>query len=334
MIASHNVNNESYHLILGGGGFIGRHVALRLARMGKRVRLADRERPKFAFPPDVSTLVTWTQCDIATADWRSVIEGAETIHHYAWTTIPATANSNPMGDISSNVVPTIRLLEALRSCSRPPRLIFASSGGTVYGKLQQVPASEAHPLAPTTAYGAAKASVELYMGHYRALYGLDCRVARLANPFGAGQDVARGQGAATTFLWHALADRPITIWGDGGVVRDYIHISDAAEGLVALASATQIDTPQIDTPWIFNIGSGHGVSLNGLVEELEAHLGRKLKIQREHGRRFDVPVNVLDVTLARVVLDWSPHLSFSDGILRALEDLQRGADISTLGYVR
>ena len=113
----------------------------------------------------------------------------------------------------------------------------------MYGKLRHVPVREDHPLAPLTAYGASKAAVELYLNHYRAVYGLDCRVARLANPYGAGQDLARGQGAATTFLHRALTGRAIDIWGDGEVVRDYIHISDAAAGLVASHALQQTDGP-------------------------------------------------------------------------------------------
>ena len=120
-----------------------------------------------------------------------------------------------------------------------------------------------------------KAAVEFYLGYYREVYGLDCRVARLANPFGAGQDLACGQGAATAFVHSAFADLPIFIWGDGEVVRDYIHISDAAAGMIALAYI-----PQTDGPWIFNIASGHGVSLNRIVAELlEALVGHKLKVQ-------------------------------------------------------
>src|SRR4029077_2884220 len=106
---------------------------------------------------------------------------------YAWTTIPATANADPRGDLSANVVSTLALLEALRHRTVRPRLIFASSGGTVYGELRHVPVHEDHPLAPITAYGVGKAAVELYLGHYRAIHGLDCRVAPPANPVRGGQ---------------------------------------------------------------------------------------------------------------------------------------------------
>jgi UDP-glucose 4-epimerase len=317
-------SGDGHHLILGGCGFIGRHVALQLARLGHRVIVADRV-PKCEYPADVRERITWTPFDMAATDWMSLIAGATTIHHYAWTTIPATANADPAGDVCANVVPTLALLEAIQGSANRPRLIFASSGGTVYGKLRHVPVVEDHPLAPITAYGASKAAVELYLGHYRAVYGVDCRVARLANPFGAGQDLSRGQGAATTFLHRAVTGRPIVIWGDGEVVRDYIHISDAAAGMVALACAQQTDGR-----WIFNIASGHGVSLNGIVAELEAQLGRTLHVIRESGRPFDIPISVLDVTLARTVLGWSPRLSFQDGVTRTLQDLEQRAVLSIL----
>jgi UDP-glucose 4-epimerase len=317
--------NDGHDLILGGCGFIGRHVALKLARLGHSVVLADRVAPRCEFPDDVRARITWTQVDMAAIDLEPLISGAATIHHYAWGSIPATANADPLDDLSANVIPTLRLLEAIKHRINPPRLIFISSGGTVYGKLRHVPVREDHPLAPLTAYGASKAAVELYLNHYRSVYGLDCRVARLANPYGAGQDLARGQGAVTTFLHRALTGRPIDIWGDGEIVRDYIHISDAAAGLVAVACA-----PQTDGPWIFNIASGQGVSLNGIVAVVEARIGRTLEVRHEPGRPFDVPISVLDVTLARSVLGWSPRLSFQEGIARTLRDLERQAALSML----
>jgi UDP-glucose 4-epimerase len=318
-------SSDGRHVIVGGCGFIGRHVALKLARLGHVVILADRSAPKYDFPEDVRARITWTPCDVAETDLDSLVDGATAIHHYAWSTIPLTANADPTGDLSANVIPTLALLEAIKRSSSRPRFIFVSSGGTVYGKLRHVPVREDHPLAPLTAYGVSKAAVELYLNHYRVVHGLDCRVARLANPYGAGQDPGRGQGAATTFLHRALTGRPIEIWGDGEVVRDYIHISDAAAGLVAVACASQSDGP-----WIFNIASGQGVSLNGVVAALEARIGRTLDVRREAGRLFDVPISVLDVTLARTVLGWSPRLSFQEGMARTLRDLEQGSVISAL----
>lgn len=314
------------HLILGGGGFIGRHVALLLAAQGENVVLCDRAPNTVNFPDSVRDRILWKPMDLCSADWDAMLEGVGTVHHYAWASIPATANANPEQDLIANTVPCIAVLEAMRRRgAASPRLVFASSGGTIYGKLRQVPVPEDHPMAPITAYGAGKGAAELYFGLYRALHNLDCRVARISNPFGAGQDLARGQGAVTTFLHRALTSQPIVIWGDGEIVRDYIHISDVAAGLVALARM-----PRQDGAFTFNIGSGSGVSLNGIIRELELHLGHELEVRREPGRSFDVPVSVLSISLAREMLGWEPRLSFSDGIVRTLTDLQRGVQLSTL----
>jgi UDP-glucose 4-epimerase len=244
------------------------------------------------------------------------------VHHYAWTSIPASANNNPFGDLTSNVTGTLALLEALRRRG-DARIVFASSGGTVYGRLQKIPVSEDHPLMPITAYGAGKATAEIYLGLYRVLHGLDCRVARIANPYGAGQNLARGQGAVTTFVHHALTNQPIVIWGDGEVVRDYIHVTDVATAMVALALR-----PHLDTFRTFNIGSGTGVSLNTLIAELESRLNRRLDVRREPARPFDVPVSVLDISRARNILGWVPRLSFAEGIARTMSDLAGNAALS------
>lgn len=313
------------HLILGGGGFIGRHVALLLASQGERVVLCDRVPNTIDFPAHVRDLISWKQLDLRAADWDALLEGVGTVHHYAWASIPATANADPEQDLVANALPCISLLEAMRRRgAASPRLIFTSSGGTVYGKLRQVPVHEDHPMAPITAYGAGKGAAELYIGLYRALHNLDCLIARISNPYGAGQDMARGQGAVTTFLHRALTNQPIVIWGDGEVIRDYIHISDVAAGLVALARM-----PRTDKAFTFNIGSGQGVSLNSIVRELESHLGHPIEVRREPDRPFDVPVSVLNISLAREMLDWEPRLSFPEGIRLTLDDLKRGAHLST-----
>lgn len=136
----------------------------------------------------------------------------------------------------------------------------------------------------------------------------------------------RGQGAATTFLFKALNGQPISIWGDGNTIRDYIHIADATAGLTALALSPR----NMRGSWRFNIASGQGVSLNQIVVELERILSRRLVVHREPGRAFDVPVSVLDIGLARGELCWAPVLSFADGMIRTLRDLKMENGFSTL----
>lgn len=316
-----------HHLILGGSGFIGRHVGLLLARAGHRVTLADRSRPRYIFPAEVAQNVAWTFLELGSADWDRMVANADVVHHYAWGSIPASANSNPAGDLITNVGATLGLLDALLRRGNG-RLVFSSSGGTVYGKLRETPVQENHPVAPITAYGASKATAEIYLSLYRAMHGMDCRIARIANPYGAGQDFTRGLGAVTTFLHHALNGQPIEIWGTGEVVRDYVHIADVARCLVALARA-----PRTDEAFIFNVGSGIGTSLNQIVAELEARLHRRLEVNRTQFRAFDVPVNVLAIDLAQQILGWTPILSFAEGITRTFDDLAADANFSTLDDV-
>jgi UDP-glucose 4-epimerase len=315
------------HLILGGCGFIGRHVAARLLQQGQDVVLADRQPLISLASYRSAEKLRFETFDLCSADWTSLIADCDVIHHYAWSSLPQSANENPAADLSINVGSIVRLMEAVRACGGR-RLVFASSGGTVYGKLKQIPVREDHPLNPITAYGVSKVAAEKYLGLFRELYGADCRVARISNPFGAGQDPTRQQGAVTTFLLRALAGQKITIWGDGEVVRDYIHISDLTHALATLASVSLDHYTEFP---VFNIGSGQGTSLNELLRHIAKYSTRPIEVEYVAPRSFDIPVNVLDVSLAEEVLGWCCALSFDQGIQLAISDMRRGETLfSTL----
>jgi UDP-glucose 4-epimerase len=311
------------HVITGGSGFIGRHVAWLLASQHKTVTIASRTPLNFEFPPDISKYISWVQLDTANANWDKLLEEADVVHHYAWTSLPASANSDPPADLAVNVTATLRLLDAARR--RGCRVVFASSGGTVYGVTLKVPVPEEHPLAPITAYGAGKAAAEIYLNLYRSLHRVDCRIARLANPYGAGQNTERGQGAVSVFLGKALRNEPIVIWGDGAIVRDYIHICDAAASLVKLAQARDLGDH-----CVFNIGSGVGYSLNDVIIEIERLLDRRLNVEYAFARSFDVPVNILSIKRAQQILGWEPLLSFPAGLSRMLADMRADRRLSTI----
>jgi UDP-glucose 4-epimerase len=317
-----------HHLILGGTGFIGRHVAVLLARAGYPVTITGRTPPGFAFPGDCASRIRFRELDIAAPGWDDLVGPADVVHHYLWTGVPGREAANPADGLQANVGATIGLLEALKrrgtGLRGTCRLVFLSSGGTIYGRLHRIPADEDHPIAPITAYGAEKAAAELYLRLYQSLCDLDVRIARVANVYGAGQEPGRGLGAVTTFIGHALAGRKISIYGDGSVIRDYIHISDVASVLATLAT---IPAPKDQA---FNIGNGAGASLNDIVTILEAQLGRKLEIKRTQARPFDVPVSVLAIGRARTQLDWSPRLSVRAGAARTIEDVSAGRALSTL----
>ena len=316
-----NQLDKRTHLVLGGGGFVGRHVALRLAQAGHKVVTAGRRTPPL-MPADVThCAIEHILFDIQNGDWDSLVSRCDIIHHYAWTTSPKTASANPLADLQLNVGAMISLLEALRHHGGK-RLIFTSSGGTVYGRLRTERATEDHPLDPISAYGAAKVAAEKYVGIFQAQYGVDGRIARLANPYGAGQDPGHGVGAVTNFLHYSRQGKDISIWGDGSVVRDYIHIADAAEALVRLSLAS-IDPAARGTP-TFNIGSGEGRSLNQIVDAIRALTGKPVEVKYSAARPSDVPFSVLDISRAMAALDWRPALSFEEGLSRMLSDIAAG----------
>ena len=305
------------HLLLGGAGFIGCHVAASLLKSGARVVICDVAKVdrigSFTVGRDFTSIVT----DCADVDWDQLVGGVDVVHLYAWSSIPSSANDRPLHDLTRNLSITIQMLEALRRRGQG-RVLFASSGGTVYGRVAGTPIREDAPLAPITGYGAGKAAAEMYMSVYRDLYGVDCRVARISNPYGIGQNISRGQGAVTTFIQKALADEEIVIWGDGSVVRDYLHISDVAAALMRFA-----DLPLAIDATTLNIGSGEGVSLNQILDQLTRYVGRPLKVRREAARQFDVPTNVLDISRAKRVLCWQPELSFPAGLERAVNEARQ-----------
>lgn len=292
-------------LVVGGSGFIGSHLCRRL--------LADNFLPVVfdRVSPSVDG-VEYHRGDMSTiADlWPSLLEGVEVVFHLAWTTKPQSANSDPLFDLQSNVAAGIHMLDGIARLSRPPRFIFASTGGAVYGQTGNQPVPEDFPANPINAYGISKLTLEHYLRLYHRLHNLDYLVFRPGNPYGAGQDPAGAQGAVAVFMGKLLRGEPITIWGDGEVVRDYLHIDDLVSALMA-GLAYQ---PAPEAPRIFNIGSGRGVSLNELLKMLEKIAGRSAQVAYTPARKADVPQIVLDISRIREYLGWAPQITMEQGL--------------------
>jgi UDP-glucose 4-epimerase len=296
-------------LVLGGAGFIGSHLADALLQAGHRVRIFDR--------PHLDRLPSFLQrreFEVFTGDFlnpyvlSAALEGNEIVFHLVSTTLPKTSNDNPVYDVESNVVGTLRLLELCRS-QGVRKVVFASSGGTVYGVPRSVPIDESHPTDPICSYGIHKLMIEKYLQLNHRVHGLDYCVVRPPNLYGPRQRLDIAQGAVAVFLDHALRGKPIQVWGDGSVVRDYLYVEDAAEALVKAAAFA-------GEPKVFNIGSGVGTSLKQLIQEIEALLGRPVPVEYTAARTLDVPANVLDASLARRLLGWTPRTSLAEGLRR------------------
>ena len=296
-------------VLIGGAGFIGSHLAVALIARGHAVRVFDQRGRKLlpAFPNRED--VEWLEGDLADPRHAAhALAGCDAVYHLASATLPKTANDDPTYDLERNVLSTLRMLDLARS-SGIRKVIFVSSGGTVYGVSREIPIAESHPTEPITAYGIGKLAIEKYLHLHHVLYGLDYTVLRFANPFGERQQPGSGQGAVTAFLQRALLGQPIEIWGDGSVVRDYFYVGDGADALVRALDC-------VADQRVINIGSGVGRDLNEIVRAIEALVGHSVERRYYPERRFDVPVNVLDISRARTHLGWVPSTPFEEGLRR------------------
>src|SRR5574344_1818646 len=212
-------------LVTGSNGFRGQNLVPALLKSGFSVKCLDR----FDSPFLRELGVEFCQGDIEEENFLAkVTEGCDVVIHMACTILPQMSNADPAFDLTSNVGGTLRLLNASVK-NGVGRVVFISSGGTVYGIPKSVPISEDHPTNPTCSYGVTKLMCEKYLRLYHELYGLGAVSLRLANPYGPHQRVSSAQGAIPVFCYRALRNEPIEIWGDGSVRRDFFYVDDAVE---------------------------------------------------------------------------------------------------------
>lgn len=302
-------------VVFGGGGFIGSAIVDRLLQDGHQIRIFGRTHnsPYGHYKP--SDRVEWAVGDFSSIhDFTEVVSDTDIIIHSISTTLPKSSNDDPVYDVQSNLVSTLQLLNNMVTCN-VRKIIFVSSGGTVYGKPQYHPIDENHSTNPLVSYGITKLAIEKYLLMYKHHYGISPIVLRVANPYGARQSIEKAQGAVGVFLHKALHGKPVEIWGDGSTVRDYIYISDVAE---AIARAVEYKGNET----IFNISTGQGTSLNELVELIEDLLDVPVMRSYHPGRPFDVPLSVLSSDLAQKELDWAPRSSMRQGLINTINGLK------------
>jgi UDP-glucose 4-epimerase len=290
-------------LVLGGCGFIGSHIVDKLLASGMRVRVFDRYPEKFRSPlPSVDYRLGDFKDTIAVLE---ALADVDVVYHLISATFPGTAALDPRRDVSENILPTLDLLEAMAQ-SGIGRLVYLSSGGTVYGIPSVVPTPEDHPLRPIGSYGIVKATIEHYIELFSRERGISSTIIRPSNPYGPRQGHIGVQGVVATFLNRVLNGEALQIWGDGSVVRDYIFVEDLAALCVRAGSSRQYG--------VFNGGSGIGVSVNDIVAEISRVTGRSIVPEYSPGRAVDVPRSVLDMSRVHETFGWQPAISLHSGI--------------------
>ncbi len=305
-------------VVMGGGGFIGSHLTEALLAKYDQVTVFDKPSAPYL------ELLSHKGADIVVGDFsqpsqlQKALIDTSTVFHLISTTIPASSVDNPVFDVESNLISSINLLYLARNAG-VKKIIFISSGGTVYGVPREIPISEDHPTQPISSYGIVKLAVEKYLHLYWILYGVKYSILRVSNAYGERQIANTAQGIIPTILDRAIKNKRITIWGDGSVIRDYIHVSDI---VAAFIRASEVD----DDHRIFNIGSGVGHSINDIIKIVEKLQEKKLDVVYEPGRAYDLPINILKISLASDVLGWMPKKNLQDGVQQTLEYM-RNSDL-------
>lgn len=301
--------------VMGGGGFVGSHLSEGLLASGYQVNIFDRPRSRYLEYLKQQGANIFTGDFLTPGDISRAISKCDVVFHLVSTTVPKTSNDNPLYDVETNILGTLGLLDEARK-AQVKKIVFASSGGTVYGIPQELPVKESHPTEPISSYGINKLAIEKFLHLYWILYGLDYCILRVANAYGERQPVTESQGVISAFLDKALKHDELVVWGDGSVMRDYIYVGDIVN---ALLKAANYD----GKPKIFNIGAGQGHSLNDVVGIIQQIVGRPLQTKYLPGRLFDVPVNVLDISRAKTYLNWQPITGLLEGISRTYEYMLR-----------
>lgn len=307
------MKKSSRVLVLGGRGFIGSHLVEALLKNGHSVRSFDRPNSK-SLPGNFAAQagLEMVEGDFANdSDVAPALQDCDICFHLISTTLPKTSNADPVFDIESNLVSTVRFLnQAVRKGVK--KIVFVSSGGTVYGSTLHLPIDESHPTNPISSYGITKLAIEKYLGLFLELHGLEYSVLRLSNPYGERQRTDASQGVIAVFLSKVLRSEALEIWGDGSVVRDYIHISDVIRALLAAADR---DTKER----VLNIGSGHGTSVNEIIDVISRVTGKEVARTYLKARAFDVPASVLSIARASKALGWRPEVPLLEGVRRTAD---------------
>lgn len=298
-------------MVLGANGFMGENLVKRLLPENRVIGYGTRPA---AFATDglpyqhiCGDFSRETRFEEILRDYQISI-----IYHLISTTTPKVGTDHAEREIQENLLPTIRLLEAATTCGIE-RIIFPSSGGTVYGEYSGRPHREVDSLLPTCSYGIQKMTIEAYLQLYARLRGLDSIIARIGNPYGCCTQKYRTQGVIPAFIRALMKDNEITLFGN--TIRDYVFIEDVTDALIRMMEYSGSER-------IFNIASGHGTHLCEVVKIIETVAGKEFhNVKMEDMRSCDVAENILDISRAERELGWIPHISLQQGIQRTYQQM-------------
>lgn len=305
-------------IILGAAGFIGTNLAIKIKNYNT-LKLVDKKIEYFQSEIKNQNFILEESNTDNDTDYVSLLKGQDVVYHLISSTFPSNSNQNISQELSLNVVNMANILDAC-IINGVKKIIFISSGGTVYGKDVQCPISEDTPTNPITSYGIQKVTIEKLLYLYNYMYGLDYRVIRLANPYGPYQRPNGVLGVVTTFTYKAIKNEVIQVYGDGSVIRDFIYIDDAINAILKISNGfCNFKT--------YNIGCGYGTSIKSLINAIENALKTKLKVYYQVARQVDVPVNYLDISRYESEFGNLNPISLKEGIQRTADFMRHAYGI-------
>lgn len=308
-------NNQQRVLVMGGLGFIGSHLSRLLLREGYSVRIFDKLYGSRNLISDIENKIEVEEGDAEKPeDVLRALRNTDIAIDLIHTTVPGASMQDPVYDVQTNILSHAAWLSQLNKTNLR-KIIYISSGGTVYGVPQKNPIAENHPTEPMSSYGITKLAIEKYVAMYADIYGIDYRICRPANAYGEGQHLHTGQGAVGVFLAKCLKKQPIEIWGDGTISRDYIHVADLAQAILKLINLK-------GDYRIFNASSGKGHSLNDIITIMRDDLQIPVKVNYVKARKFDVPVNILDNSRLIQETGWKSQIDLVSGMRRVYDYLK------------
>jgi UDP-glucose 4-epimerase len=293
-------------LVTGGAGFIGSHMAARHRTDGHDVVVVDNLST--GLREKVPAGVRFVEADVAESDLEPLLSEAkiDVVSHHAAQIDVRHSVSDPVDDARSNVLGSLKLLEACRRAG-VRRVLFASTGGALYGEPEGGrPATESHPTNPVSPYGCAKLSIEKYLHFYRVVHGFEVQVLRYANVYGPGQNGLGEAGVVAIFAEAILAGRTPKIRGDGEQTRDYVFVADVVETAARALASGKSGT--------WNVGTGVETSVNRLFELLAPALGFRGKPEYVPLAPGEQRRSVLDGSAARRDLGVPPWTPIETGI--------------------
>lgn len=303
-------------LVIGGTGFIGSNLVISLQKLGYHVIVFSRGHPSALGKVSGVEYVVGNISNHGEID--EVLDKVDYVFHFASSTNPKSSENDLVFDITSNLVSSIHIMEACVK-NNIKKLIYCSSGGTVYGAHEKMPLSEDASCEPISSYGLVKYGIENYLKYFNHKYNLDYEVLRLSNPYGVGQSYASNQGIIAIFINKILNDDEIQVFGNGSIVRDYIYIDDFNSLCIKLLTTEKKNN-------IINVGSGKGSSISNIIENIENSLNKKAKIKYLPERKFDVPEIYLDITKAKDLYNWEPKIDLQVGIQKTIEWIKANQD--------